>query len=446
MNTKAKILVVDDDPNLRKTLADILRVKGYEAVLAGTGGEAVAAAEEGEISLALLDLMLPDMPGLEVMARIKAISPLTEAIILTGNASMDTAIEATRQGAFSYLLKPYNMNDVLLNISHGVERRQAKEEIIRLASFPRLSPSPVLELDATGEVSYINPAAERMFPELATQGKHHPLLHESLELIATLRQGRRQEVTVNEVAIGEATYEAHINYVQDSDLIRICVNDITTRKRVEDVLRKKEHLLSESQRLGHIGSFLDDFNNPMQWSDEMYRIHGVSPDTFIPTVEAVVDLVHPDDRQQLQEWIAVCLAGEKPDVLDFRVNWPDGPMRYLRGWIEVVHDSDNRPIHLAGTLQDITEHKLAEEKMKRYSAQLEEKNKEIQDALAKVKQLTGLLPICASCKQIRDDNGYWHGVETYISKHSEADFSHGICPECEKKLYDELDELKDQNI
>ncbi len=236
MNLKPKILVVDDDPNLRKTLVDILRVKGYEAVPAGTGKEAITAAEKEEISLALLDLMLPDMPGLEVMARIKAISPLTEAIILTGNASMDTAIEATRQGAFSYLLKPYNMNDVLLNISHGVERRQAKEEIIRLASFPRLSPSPVIELDATGEVSYINPAAERVFPELGREGKHHPLLHESEELIATLRQGKQHEETVTESVIGEATFELHISYVQDANLIRIYVMNITQRKHDEDAI------------------------------------------------------------------------------------------------------------------------------------------------------------------------------------------------------------------
>ena len=147
MKGKAKILVVDDDPNLRKTLADILRVKGYATAVAANGAEAIAAAEQEMCSLALIDLMLPDMPGLEVMARIKAISPLTEAIILTGHASMDTAIEATGQGAFSYLLKPYQMDELLQKIGHAVERQQAQEEILRLASFPRLFPSPVIELD-----------------------------------------------------------------------------------------------------------------------------------------------------------------------------------------------------------------------------------------------------------------------------------------------------------
>ena len=63
---------------------------------------------------------------------------------------------------------------------------------------------------------------------------------------------------------------------------------------------------------------------------------------------------------------------------------------------------------------------------------------ELQDALAKVKTLSGLLPICSSCKKIRDDEGYWNQLEAYIQEHSEAMFTHGICPECAKELYPEL--------
>jgi hypothetical protein len=63
---------------------------------------------------------------------------------------------------------------------------------------------------------------------------------------------------------------------------------------------------------------------------------------------------------------------------------------------------------------------------------------ELQQALAHVKKLSGLLPICASCKKIRDDKGYWQQIEAYIRDHSEAEFSHGLCPECARKLYPEL--------
>jgi PleD family two-component response regulator len=67
---------------------------------------------------------------------------------------------------------------------------------------------------------------------------------------------------------------------------------------------------------------------------------------------------------------------------------------------------------------------------------------ELQEALAKVKTLSGLLPICSSCKKIRDDKGYWNQIETYIRERSEADFTHGICPKCAKMLYPGL--LKDK--
>jgi hypothetical protein len=66
----------------------------------------------------------------------------------------------------------------------------------------------------------------------------------------------------------------------------------------------------------------------------------------------------------------------------------------------------------------------------------------LQDALANIKTLKGLLPICASCKKIRDDKGYWSQIEVYVRDHSDAEFSHGLCPECAKKYFDQLSSLK----
>jgi hypothetical protein len=69
---------------------------------------------------------------------------------------------------------------------------------------------------------------------------------------------------------------------------------------------------------------------------------------------------------------------------------------------------------------------------------------QLQDALANVSQLSGLLPICAYCKKIRDDKGYWNHLEAYLQKHTEAEFSHGICPDCERKLRFEMEQRKSQ--
>jgi DNA-binding response OmpR family regulator len=67
--------------------------------------------------------------------------------------------------------------------------------------------------------------------------------------------------------------------------------------------------------------------------------------------------------------------------------------------------------------------------------QLRDKNTELEAALEKVKMLSGMLPICSSCKKIRDDTGYWSQVESYVQKHSEATFTHGLCPDCAKKYF-----------
>jgi PAS domain-containing protein len=91
---------------------------------------------------------------------------------------------------------------------------------------------------------------------------------------------------------------------------------------------------------------------------------------------------------------------------------------------------DGKPV-LQAVVRDITARKQNEV----------ERNQLIQDlhdALANVKSLSGLLPICASCKKIRDDKGYWSQVESYVEKHSDATFTHGICPDCIKKLYPDL--------
>ncbi len=121
-----KILIVDDDPNVRKILCDILKRKGYTILTAKNGTEAITILEENSVNLVLSDLGLPDISGLEVLHRVKTDYPFTEVIILTGNASLDSAIESTNKGAFSYLQKPYEMDQLFLHIKRAIEKQQAE--------------------------------------------------------------------------------------------------------------------------------------------------------------------------------------------------------------------------------------------------------------------------------------------------------------------------------
>jgi DNA repair exonuclease SbcCD ATPase subunit len=99
---------------------------------------------------------------------------------------------------------------------------------------------------------------------------------------------------------------------------------------------------------------------------------------------------------------------------------------------DMVRERTDQLLHINRQLQAaILEHERVEEEKEKLIL-------ELTDALANIKQLKGLIPICASCKKIRDDQGFWNDVEAYISQYSEVEFSHGICPECTKKLYPDI--------
>lgn len=144
---KPRILVIDDDPNLRKTLVDIMRLKGYETESAANGMEGLALIRENPVNLALIDIGLPDISGVEVLKNIKADYPATDVIILTGNATLDSAIEAANMGAFSYLVKPYDIEQLTLNIQRAVEKRQAEEDRERLILELKEALSKVKQLE-----------------------------------------------------------------------------------------------------------------------------------------------------------------------------------------------------------------------------------------------------------------------------------------------------------
>jgi PAS domain S-box-containing protein len=118
---------------------------------------------------------------------------------------------------------------------------------------------------------------------------------------------------------------------------------------------------------------------------------------------------------------------------EFHNKKKNGELYWESASISPIRDPAGRITHFLAVKEDITARKQTE-------AERDKLIQDLQDALANVKSLSGLLPICASCKKIRDDKGYWDQVESYIQKHSEAKFSHGMCPDCIKKWYPDLKE------
>jgi len=139
----------------------------------------------------------------------------------------------------------------------------------------------------------------------------------------------------------------------------------------------------------------------------------------------------PGNRNGLRGIPELIATGERLARLESHCRRKDGKGIEVAIAVSAIHDSRGQVTGVSFIARDVTEAKRAEQERLQLIAELTE-------TLAKVHALGGLLPICASCKKIRNDEGYWEQVETYIRNHSSADFTHSICPECTERLYPEL--------
>ena len=162
MVNNQSILIVDDDANMRKTLEEILRVNHYESHGVGSGQEAIRLAGEEIFQAALIDLRLTDIPGLEVLKAIKEKSPDTECIILTGFASTETAIQAANLGAYSYVQKPYDIDQLLLTLNRALEKKETRLALSdaenRYRQLYEGAFDGILATDLEGKILDFNPA------------------------------------------------------------------------------------------------------------------------------------------------------------------------------------------------------------------------------------------------------------------------------------------------
>lgn len=126
-----RLLLVDDEKRFTETLGKRLTARGLFVETANSGPEALSALESRPFDVVLLDVRMPGMDGLEVLRALKKAHPLVEVILLSGNASINAAIEGMRLGAMDYLLKPADLEDVLAKVEEAFEKKKVNEERAR---------------------------------------------------------------------------------------------------------------------------------------------------------------------------------------------------------------------------------------------------------------------------------------------------------------------------
>ena len=216
--------------------------------------------------------------------------------------------------------------------------------------------------------------------------------------------------------------------IGDENVLYSIVHDISKRKRIEKQVQiEKKFSESLINSLPGVMYVFDQFGRFKRWNNNFEVVTGYSANQIEEM--SPHDFVAVKDKKRITKAIEQVFNEGSVCVEAGFLTSQGQVIPYLFTGYKFVQQNMN---YLVGVGLDISDRVIIENEKENLIAKLH-------DTLSQVKQLSGLLPICASCKKIRDDKGYWNQIELYIREHSEAEFSHGICPECAKKIYPELD-------
>ncbi len=352
------------------------------------------------------------------------------------------------------------------------ERKKIEFEARKLFTAIEQSANTVIITGLDGRIEYVNPKFSFVtgYTPAEVIGKNPRILkskskrpEDYKELWETVLAGRVwkgvflnvkkdgteywEETTITPVKNPEGTVEHFIAIKED----------ITDRKRTEEALRLNETRLNSLLELSQGSQLLSEEEIVREAIDDAIQVTEsitgycciVNPDRTFgePVIRSAGDFPYGNfDPTSLNETLQTC-SRTSQTVLNNQGADPSlqrhlavpvmdsGETRIIMGVLDKpanYDESDVRQMQLiAGDIWKII-------LRKRLELEKEKIIRDLQEALAKVKTLSGLLPICASCKKVRDDQGYWHQIENYIATHSEVDFSHSICKDCQHKLYPEL--------
>ena len=322
-----------------------------------------------------------------------------------------------------------------------IERRQTEEKNVQLASIIESSEDAIIGKTLDGMIKSWNAGAEKMYGytkeriinqpiSIIIPHDHQDEMNQILEKIQvnqhidhyeTVRlkkDGTRFDVSISISPI----YNVEGSLVGASTITR----DISFRKKAEDELRKLSRAVDQSPA----SIVITDTSGAIEYVNPKFvQITGYSIEEAIGKNPRILKSDKKMSEEYKQLWSTITSGSEWHG--EFHNKKKNGELYWESAVMSPIREARGTITHFLAVKEDITQRKKAE-------AEREKLINELQAALSDIKTLSGLIPICSSCKKIRDDQGYWNILEAYLMKHSDAKFTHGICPDCMIKLYPEI--------
>ncbi|MGM0601067.1 MAG: ABC transporter substrate-binding protein [Candidatus Rifleibacteriota bacterium] len=339
-------------------------------------------------------------------------------------------VEATKKGWRYALANPEEITDLILN---KYSKRHSREHLLFEAEGAKKLIRP-----AVIEIGYMN---HGRWQHIKERYKSLGMINKEIDLNQFLysQKHKKQSLLVTIIQIMEllavilAVFFV-IKYIKAiSSIDELNTKNRRMRKKLTKSRRRFAEMLQDLPGMAYRCKY--DENWTMEYiSKGCFELTGYYPDELKRNkLVAYQDLIVPEDRDKVFEAVKNSFHKSEHFKTTYRIKCKDSTIKWV--WEQgrfISSSSATQNYQIAGFITDVTESKTLEQEREKLI-------EELKQAITEIKTLKGILPICSSCKKIRDDKGYWEKLENYIKLNSDAEFSHGLCPDCLKELYPEID-------
>ncbi|MGD9084914.1 MAG: PAS domain S-box protein, partial [Desulfobacterales bacterium] len=370
------LLIVEDDPGFSSYLKRLLRHKGLRILTANSGRQAIQCLQTNSIDLVLQDIGLPDIDGYHVMDQVHKNLPEALVIVMTGEVTVESAIQALRHGAYDYLRKPFEATELINTIDNGLDRinlerrhKEAQEKLHeseeRYRQLFESESDAVVVLDAeTQQFEDVNPAAVALFgfskeeflkllvldisaEKQKTQQKIRRIREgKSLKKFVPLRYLVKKNGTIFPAEISTGAFIA-----DGRKKIIGAIRDITARHSKEEELRQTkqrlQHILASNPAVIYSCNPTGDCATTFI-SKNVEKELGYKAEDFINDRHFWIDHIHPDDVQFVKTEFAK-LVDQGSHVLEYRFRHKDGSYRWMRDELRLLFGEQSNAVEVVGS-------------------------------------------------------------------------------------------------